>query len=99
MSDDNNGNITENDLTLAGSVATLMERTKIIMDAVDKVKHVLLEGNGVPAITVQVATLNEKVSHLEEEARGYRIPRNVWFGIIVSAIIGLAGIVVSLKHW
>lgn len=80
-------------------LARLDERTERMETKVDKLSHVLLEGNGVPAITVQVATLNEKVSKLEEENRGYRIPRNVWMGIIVSAVIGLIGILASLKIW
>jgi len=80
-------------------LARLDERTQRMEDKVDKLSHVLLEGNGVPAVTVQVATLNEKVSQLEEEARGYRIPRNVWVGIIFSAIIGILGILAGLKIW
>lgn len=92
-------NITPQELDIATSVATLVTQTKTIMDDVSKLKHVILEGNGVPAITVQVATLNEKVGRLEEDARGYRIPRGMWVGIVVSAVIGILGIIVSLKHW
>jgi hypothetical protein len=62
-------------------------------------KHVLIEGNGVPAVTVQLATLAEQVSTLKSNERDYRIPRYIWLGIVVSALIGLAGIIVSLKNW
>lgn len=72
------------------------ERTEKVQTDVEKLNHVLLEGNGSPSITVQVATLNEKVGNLEQQANGYRIPRQVWMGIIVSAVIGLTGIVAQL---
>ena len=84
------------DAEVQALLVRLDERTERLADDVAQLKHVLLEGNGSPAITSQVATLNEKVSNLEEQARDYRIPRHVMVGIAVSAMIGLAGIVANL---
>lgn len=89
--------IEQNDLQVHEMLARIDERTERLVDDVDQLKHTLLEGNGVPAITVQVATLNTEVATLKQQARDYRIPRHVWIGIVISALIGLTGILADLK--
>jgi hypothetical protein len=42
------------------------ERTEQTQKDVDLLKHVILEGNGTPALTVQVATLNTRLSSIED---------------------------------
>jgi hypothetical protein len=66
------------------------ERTKQTADDVDLLKHVILEGNGTPAITVQVATMNERLKSIEESEKDEKIPRHVTLGIAVSIL--LAGV-------
>ncbi len=51
---------------LAVVIARIDERTERTESDVAKLTHVILEGNGTPAITTQLATLNLKVSNLEE---------------------------------
>ncbi len=68
------------------------ERTEQMQDDVGKLKHVLLEGNGSPAITVQVATQAERLKVLEEDRRDAKIPRHVTLGLIVSILLGLGAI-------
>jgi tetrahydromethanopterin S-methyltransferase subunit B len=104
---------------MCGLLIKLNERVEMAATLVKQLYHVLLEGNGTPPITVQVATIDTRLSSLEKTAspltvqvatmdtrliameqsgKDYRIPRHVWLGIVVSAIIGLIGIVVSIKN-
>lgn len=76
----------------------LDERVRLMADNVGQLHHVLLEGNGSPALTVQVATIDARLDGLEEAGKDYRIPRHVWAGIIVSALVGLLGIIVAIKN-
>ena len=74
---------------MSSILSRLDERTERMEDDLDKVKHVLIEGNGKPSIVVQVATMNERHSSLEEHVKENKIPRNVSLGIIVSIIIAV----------
>ncbi len=72
-------------------LARIDERTQQTAEDVDKLKHVLLEGNGTPAVIVQVATHAERLKTLEEDRRDAKIPRHVSVGLVVSIILaGLA---------
>lgn len=86
------------ELEMTSLLIRLEERVKSMAENVGQLHHVLLEGNGSPALTVQVATMNERIETLEEAGKDYRIPRHVWIGIIVSALIGLLGIIVTIKN-
>ena len=46
-------------------LARLDEKTDLVVQDVGRLRHVLLEGNGTPALTVQVARLDERVSAME----------------------------------
>lgn len=81
---------------MLGLLIRVDERTKTLVEDVGQLKHVLLEGNGTPAVTVQLATLNTEMATVKEHIRDYRIPRNVWMGILVSAILGFGGIAIEL---
>lgn len=73
------------------------ERITAMGDDIEQLHHILLEGNGRPAMTVQVATMETRLKGLEDQAKENRIPRHVWIATIISAIIGIIGIIVSLK--
>ncbi len=88
--------ITEKDLDLAAAVGTLMERTKTIMDDVGTLRHVLIEGNGVPPITVQVATLVEQnkgqdkqIEDLKAERKQSRGDKTVIWAALITASVPL----------
>lgn len=85
------------ELGIVQLLGRLDERTSGMAEKVDKLAHVLLEGNGVPAVTVQLATLNEKVATIEKDRDSQRVPRHVWLGIAVSIILALAGILIDAK--
>ena len=74
------------DTDTAAILARLDERTERMAEDVTQLKHTLLEGNGVPAVTVQLATLNEKVAVLQKEKAEERVPRHVWVSIFFSII-------------
>ena len=67
---------------------------------VDQLKHVLIEGNGKPAVTEQVALLVHKVAKIEEtideEREDRKLPRAAWIGIVISIVFGLTGFVSSV---
>jgi hypothetical protein len=77
----------------------LDERTSGMKDDLDSVKHVLLEGNGSPALTVQVATIDTRLKTVEEARRDDRtqlgVPRSVSVSIVASVIIGLVGLLAA----
>jgi hypothetical protein len=70
-------------------LARIDERTDQTQKDVDLLKHVILEGNGTPAMTVRVATQDERLKALEEHVKENKIPRNVSLGIIVSIVIAV----------
>jgi hypothetical protein len=81
---DENGNA-----ELFKMLGLIEERTRQTADDVDALKHVLLEGNGSPALTVQVADLNGRVKAVEEN-------RKAKTAIKVAVIGGLVGIVTAI---
>lgn len=70
-------------------LSRLDERTERMAKDLDKVKHVLIEGNGKPAVVVQVATMHERLSSVEDHIKENKIPRHVSFGVVVSIIIAI----------
>ena len=85
--------------TIKEVLARLDERTKAMSDDMDSIKHVLLEGNGSPALTVQVATIDTRLKTVEEARRDDKaqlgVPRSVSISIVVSVIIGLVGLLAA----
>lgn len=63
---------------------------------VEQIKHVLLEGNGTPAMTVRVALAEADLKRLKEERDDKKMPRSAWVAIVLSSVIGIAGIVASV---
>ena len=76
----------------------LTERVEAVQDDVHKLSHVILEGNGRPAMTVQVATMDTRLKVLEDDVKERKVPRHVWMGIIFSVAIAVAGFVFQLKN-
>jgi hypothetical protein len=74
------------------------ERGERMEANIEKLKHVLLEGNGSPAITVQVATLDQRLKNLEEDKKDAKIPRHVSVGLIVSIILGVGAILAGFVN-
>lgn len=59
---------------------------------IQQIKHVLLDGNGQPAMTVRVALVEQSLDRLKEERDDKKMPRVAWVGIIVSIILALVSI-------
>jgi hypothetical protein len=51
-----------------------------------------VEGNGTPAITIQVATMDTRLSALETERNDSKVPRHVTIGLVVSVVLAAFGI-------
>lgn len=72
-------------------VARIDERTKAMADDLTHVKEVLIDGNGVPPLTVTVARLDERVKTMEE-AEPQRLgggDRYMLYGALVSGVVTL----------
>lgn len=73
----------------------LRTELKNLRDDVDDIRHVLLEGNGKPALTEQVLVNKIKIDRLEEERADRKLPRAVWVAILLSSLLSLAGVVAA----
>lgn len=73
-------------------LAKLEAKLENIEQDVSKLKHVLIEGNGQPAMTVRVAILENELDRVKEERADRKMPRSVWIGIMVSILLALASI-------
>ena len=69
---------------------------KSMKEDLDRVVHVLLEGNGKPALTEQVLTNSLKIERLEEERNDRKMPVAFWVGLVVSTLVGIGSIVATL---
>lgn len=79
-------------------VARMDERWERVEEDLKKLKHVLLEGNGSPAVIVTVATMDQRIKQLEEDRTDKKVPRHVALGIWVSIILGMAGILAGFAN-
>ena len=64
----------------------------------EDVRHVLIEGNGRPAMTVRMALAESELARLTEERKDRKMPRPAWVAILLSTIMSLAGLYVALIH-
>lgn len=63
---------------------------------VDDIAHVLLEGNGKPAMTIRMALAEQDLERLKEERNDKKMPRSAWVAILISSVIGIAGFLTSV---
>lgn len=73
-------------------IRSVDERGERMEDDLRKLKHVLVEGNGSPSVTVQVATMDQRIKQLEDEAKDKKVPRHVSIGIWVSIVLAVGSI-------
>jgi hypothetical protein len=64
----------------------------------EDVRHVLIEGNGKPAMTVRMALVEQEQARMIEERTDRKMPRSAWVAIIFSTLMSLAGVIVALVH-
>ena len=64
----------------------------------EDVRHVLIEGNGKPAMTVRMALAENELGRLTEERSDRKMPRAAWVAILVSAVFSFASVLVALTH-
>lgn len=86
-------------------LSTLVERTQHTSDDVKQLRHVLLEGNGVPPLTTQVATLNQRMDAADAKAadgnenrRWSRSDRYTIWASLGTGLIALAEMVLRHAH-
>lgn len=62
----------------------------------EDVRHVLIEGNGKPAMTVRMALAENEIARMAEERADRKMPRAAWIAILLSTLMSLAGIAVAV---
>jgi len=62
----------------------------------EDVRHVLIEGNGQPAMTVRVALAENEIKRLNEERADKKMPRAAWISIVLSTATAIAAIIVAI---
>lgn len=95
MTDDDIKEIRELLQTLVTNQALHALEQKTVKADVEQIKHVLLEGNGQPSMTVQVATMEQRIKQLEEDEDDKKVPRHVSIGLWVSIVLGLGAMLVG----
>ncbi len=83
----------DNDIKLF--MARMDERWERVEEDLGKLKHVLLEGNGTPAMTVRMALMEQELARVKEERADSKVPRHVALGIWVSIVLGVGAILVG----
>lgn len=79
------------------ALGSLSQKVEQIADDTSELRHVLLTGNGTPALTTTVARLDERVKSLEVKDLEQRVPRHVTLGLVVSILLGVAGLLIAWK--
>lgn len=64
----------------------------------EDVRHVLIEGNGKPAMTVRMALAENELQRLTEERADRKMPRSAWVAILLSTVVSGASVVLALIH-
>jgi hypothetical protein len=85
MNDEDMQNIREFLLKLDGRLEKLEEN-------VSDIKHVVIDGNGKPPMTVRLALAEAELERVKEERVDKKMPRTAWLGIVVSIILAVASI-------
>jgi hypothetical protein len=68
----------------------------------EDVRHVLIDGNGRPAMTVRMALAESEIQRvanvINEDRIDRRMPRSAWVAILCSTAIGLTSLVLGLMQ-
>jgi hypothetical protein len=87
-----------NDEEIQNIVSRMDERWARIEEDLQKLKHVLLEGNGTPAMIVRVALVEQELKRVNEEREDRKVPRHVSVGLYVSIILAVGSILAGFVH-
>lgn len=70
---------------------------RLLKEDVAQIKHVLIEGNGQPPITVRLALAESELERLQEERLDKKMPRATWVAILISTLVGVGGIIAAVS--
>lgn len=77
-------------------LARIDEKLTKVVTEVGELHHILLTGNGQPAIVSQIAVITEKVENLEQTNENKSIPRHAWLGALISLVAVAVSIIALL---
>lgn len=69
---------------------------RLLKDDLSQIKHVLIEGNGRPAMTVRLALVEKEMERVTQERSDRRLPRAAWLSILISGIFSSVGLAVTI---
>lgn len=69
---------------------------RMLKEDVEQIKHVLIEGNGQPAMTVRLALVENELKRVAEERADRKLPRSAWVSILISTLIGGTGLALTI---
>lgn len=69
---------------------------RVLKEDIAQIKHVLIEGNGQPAMTVRLAIVENELKRVTEERNDRKMPRAAWLAILISALLSSVGIVLTV---
>ena len=65
----------------------------------EDVRHVLIEGNGKPAMTVRMALAENELQRLTEERADRKMPRSVWVTMVVSSAVSIVAVIIAMMQY
>lgn len=69
---------------------------RLLKEDVAQIKHVLIQGNGQPAMTVRLALVENELKRVAEERTDRKLPRSAWLSIVISAVLSSIGIALTV---
>ena len=85
------------DLMEMRNILTKMDgRLERLESDMEDVRHVLIEGNGKPAMTVRMALAENELQRLTEERGDKKMPRAAWVALLVSTLMSMVGVAVAI---
>jgi len=69
---------------------------RLLKEDVSQIKHVLIEGNGQPAMTVRLALVENELKRVAEERALRKLPRSAWVGIVISSLFSTMTLAMTL---
>jgi hypothetical protein len=69
---------------------------RLLKEDLSQIKHVLIEGNGRPAMTVRLALVESEIERVRQERNDRKLPRAAWLGIVLSSVFSTIGLGIAI---
>ena len=69
---------------------------RLLKDDVGQIKHILIEGNGRPAVMVRLALVEKEMERVTQERSDRKLPRAALLGIVASSLFSSIGLAITI---